>query len=271
MVVEAKKQLKTVDDIANRISVDTKSIRDRLATIESQPEAERTDAIDKLRENFGLLIDDIANELTKIAVQLNPKLTRTEAAPNQKTHNKKERNHPMSDSTEEYECSEPIRSRKFKKRRKVARSGRSVSGSSDLSSNSEESPLGKDKPKTPENKPYVMTQNVDDLMNGGASNSANESLTKENDLLGFDDAEIGIKTEIMLNSEQISSQKNATNETSQMDTETSKDKSVVNSQNTNNMSAMQEMDRSSSSSSFSDKLGDDDDDDDDEEDENVRK
>lgn len=290
---ELKHGLDVVKDITTRMSVDAEKIRGRLMNIDKQPETERNDVIEKLRENFGLLIGDMANELSKIALKLNPKVyIENNKAKSQKVTDKKNKHRSVSDSNDESNSDDHLLTpRKVKRRRKKPREAVGGSGSTSLSSSSDERSLNKEKrPKPTTDEPFVMTQDVDDLMNCGASNSANDSLTKENDFSGFDDQvddiEIGIKTEAMLNSESMS-QRNITNEKSpsqsqnQVKTDTTNDKSVVNenntSQNTNketdpvNMSAITILNRSSSSTSLSENHDVDDDDDDDEDDDEIRK
>lgn len=191
-----KNDVKFVEDIALRISMDTKSIRNRLAEMENQPEKERLDAIREISRNFGLLVEDMANELNKTAVKFNPNKP-TDKSPNKKLKNWSHNSSSTEDELTDSDESSKQRLRKLKRRRKMTKSRANMSGEN--SSNSEELPN-----RIIKDEPYIISQDFDDLMNGGTSNSANESLTKENDLLGFDhvnDVEIGIKTEAMLNSE----------------------------------------------------------------------
>lgn len=197
-----KNDIKFVEDIALRISMDTKSIRNRLSEIENQPEKERVDAIRAINQNFGLLVEDMANQLNKTALKLNPKKP-SDTTSMQKSPNKKARKlSRISSSTEDEESdsdessSHRRVSHKMKRRRKLARSRANLS--SGASSNSEDLPN-----RNIKDEPFVISQDLDELMNG-TSNSANESLTKEKDLLGFDhlnDMEVGIKTDAMLNSD----------------------------------------------------------------------
>lgn len=274
------------------MSVDAEKMRGRLVNIEKQSETERNDVIEKLRENLGLLIGDMANELTKLALKLNPKVyIENNKANIQKVADKKNKSRSVSDSSDESNVNDHLLTpRKVKRRRKKARGAVSASGSTSSSSSSDERSVNKEKRSKPmSDEPFVMTQDVDELMNCGTSNSANESLTKENDFSGFadqvDDIEIGIKTEVMLNSESLS-QRSSTNEKSpsqiQVKTGTTNDNSVVNenktSQNTSketdpvNMSAITILNRSSSSTSLSENQDVDDDAvDEDEDDDEIRK
>lgn len=199
VVVELRSELKAVDDIANRVSIDATSIRTKLKNIENQSEDERTQAIGKLRENLALLVEDMANELTKMAVKLNP----SKATSIQKVRDGKSKSRSVSDSTDADSGKSESRrkSRKLKRRRKIPKSQAGLSESTtDLSSNSED--MVDRGTRIVKDEPYVVSQSIDDLMNGNASNSANESIRKENDFLGFDnddddgEFEIGIKTEL---------------------------------------------------------------------------
>lgn len=58
--------LKMIEDIADRLKIDSHMIRKKLKVIEEQPEAEHLPEVERLRFNFSLLADDMANELTKI-------------------------------------------------------------------------------------------------------------------------------------------------------------------------------------------------------------
>lgn len=201
MLQTVKNDIKIVEDIAIRISMDTKSIHNRLADIENQPEAERLIAIREIGQNFGLLVEHMANQLNKTATKLNPK-KESETASVLKSPIKKVKKSSRSssstgsDTTDSEGGSSSLRriSRKTKRRRKLARSR---ADASNTSSNSE------DLPKRIKEEPLVISQDMEDLMNG-ASNSANESLTRENDLLGFghvNSMEVDKKTEAMLNSD----------------------------------------------------------------------
>lgn len=222
--------IKLVEDIALRISMDTKSIRNRLTNIENQSEKERRDAIREISQNFGLLVEHMANELNKTAINLNPTKANDTRISIQKSPSKKvkklSRGSSSSltddDSTDSGESLSHRRmSRRTKRRRKLAKSRANVS--SNMSSNSE------DLPKRIKDEPLNISQDMDDLVNG-ASNSANESLTKENDLLGFDDAMLNSDPKISSPNASKSSNKCPPNESSTADLTTG-EKSIPNDSN----------------------------------------
>lgn len=177
--------LKFVEDIALRISMDTKSIRNRMLEMQNQTEQERIDAVREIKQNFGLLVEDMASQLNKTANKLNPKKA-IDTTSVQKSPMKRVKKYCSSTDDEDTDSGQSSShrklSRKTKRRRKIATS-RGASAP-DSSSNSEDLPVHNIKEE-----PLIISQDINDLMNGGgASNSANESLTKENDLLGFDQA-----------------------------------------------------------------------------------
>lgn len=209
LVQMVQNDLKFVEDIALRISIDTKLIRGQMIEIQKKSEQEQIHAVRDMSENFGLLVADIANELSKTAIKLNPKTAPDTKAINQQNSpikRAKKWSHSSSSTDDEDTGSDKSsshrkQSRKMKRRRKVATSRASAPGTS---SNSE-----KDLPhRNIKEEPLVISQDVHDLMNGGgASNSANESLSKENDLLGFDqlnNAEMHKELDEMLNSSKAS-------------------------------------------------------------------
>lgn len=294
-VLELRSDLKAVDDIANRVTIDATSIRAKLANFENQSESERTQAVGKLRENLALLVDDMAKELTKMAIKLNPIKTSNETeSPTKKPGDRMSKILSLSDSTDQdSDKSESRRkSRKLKRRRKIPKSQAELSDSTtDLSSKSEDmvdkgTGIVKDEP-------FIISQNIDDLMNGNASNSANESIRKENDFLGFDndddDFEIGIKTELndTFSSQLLTSQKpvsQSSNGPKDRDADSDESTEIIDhdkelkaaTEKTTENSAIESMevdeDRSSSVASLSDNndmINEDDDSDDDDED--IRK
>lgn len=276
-----RNDIKIVEDIALRISMDTKSIRDRLSEIESKPEKERTDTIREINQNFGLLVEHMANQLNKTALKLNPKKA-SDTTSIQKSPNKKAKKSPRSSSSTEDEetdsgesTSHRRSSRKMKRRRKLTRSR--ANASSSASSNSEDLPN-----RNIKDEPFVISQDLEDLMNG-TSNSANESLTKENDLLGFDhvnDMEIGIKTGAMLNSDPTILSPNAAKSSNKCPNQSSTDltagkNSTPNESNDKVMdvstnSALEPMNEESAALSSNDIIDNDDDDEDDEDEEIAR-
>lgn len=294
-MLELRSDLKAVDDIANRVTIDATSIRAKLANFENQSESERAQAVGKLRENLALLVDDMAKELTKMAIKLNPIKTSNETeSPTKKPGDRMSKILSLSDSTDQdSDKSESRRkSRKLKRRRKIPKSQAELSDSTtDLSSKSEDmvdkgTGIVKDEP-------FIISQNIDDLMNGNASNSANESIRKENDFLGFDndddDFEIGIKTELndTFSSQLLTSQKpvsQSSNGPKDRDADSDESTEIIDhdkelkaaTEKTTENSAIESMevdeDRSSSVASLSDNndmINEDDDSDDDDED--IRK
>lgn len=231
---QIRKDLRTVDNMANRLSIDVKLIQSRVTEINAQSETERQpEAIEKLRENMGLLVEHIAKELTQIAIKLNPKIapTTVETA-TQKTPEKRPTS--LSDSTDiehNYANESSRKSRKLKRRRKLPKNHSDISDSMNVSSNSDGSFSDRNPTRNIKDEPFVISQNLDDVINGTGSNSANESIRKENDFRGFDnvdDNEFSIKTEVMLNSESlISNQSNNEPNTSQTAMDVSKEASLI--------------------------------------------
>lgn len=302
-VIELRTDLKAVDDIANRVKIDATSIRAKLVNFENQSESERSQTVGKLRENLALLVDDMAKELTKMAIKLNPiKASIETQSSTQKTVERKSKSR-FSDSTDiqDSDKSESRRkSRKLKRRRKVPKSLAELSDSSmDLSSNSED--MVNKGTAIIKDEPFIISQNIDDLMNGNASNSANESIRKENDFLGFDnddddnDFEIGLKTELndtnssqLLTIQKPVSQNSNSSKDKDADSDESTEiidhhdkqfKATKEKEKTTENSAIESMevdaDRSSSVASLSDNNDlideNDDDDDDSDDDEDIRK
>ncbi|XP_031623434.1 transcriptional regulator ATRX-like isoform X3 [Contarinia nasturtii] len=235
LVAELQTELKSIDDMANRIATDTASIRSKLGDIEKQPQAEKS--ISKLRVNLSLLVEDVSKELKKVAIKLNPTMASVES----KRENKSE-NRSLSHSTDEDSDISKSRRKipKLKRRRKKPKGN--TSDSTALSSSSEDSfPVAKNDTM---DEPFVVTQNIDDLINQNGSNSANGSIRKENDFLGFDnvDFENGIKNEEQL-SESISSQQqlsdkdqnkmDTSNELSEQDTQIINQKATESEQSNN--------------------------------------
>lgn len=221
--------------MANRLSIDVKLIQSRVTEIDAQSETERQpEAIEKLRENMGLLVEHIAKELTQIAIKLNPKIapTTVETA-TQKTPEKRPTSQ-FSDSTDiehNYANESSRKSRKLKRRRKQPKNHSDISDSMNVSSNSDGSFSDGNPTRNIKDEPFVISQNLDDVINGTGSNSANESIRKENDFRGFDnvdDNEFNIKAEVMLNSESlISNQSNNEPNTSQTAMDVSKEASSI--------------------------------------------
>lgn len=275
--------------MANRISIDITTMFGDLSEIQKKPETERSMAIDDLRKNVGLLVDDIAKGLTKIAIKFHPELVPTKAeAATQKTPDKRRTSQRSSDSTDDNSDSFERKSRKLKKRRKVPKNHSDISDSMHVSSDSIDSDADKDKAVDDVKKePFIVSQNLDDLINGTGSNSANESIRKENDFLGFenvDDFDVGIKREVMLNSEsmlssQSANEKNSSSKAMDVSKDTSDDESteIINYDEKpakSNDSAIKETDLSSDAASLNDADIDhieDDDDDDDDGDDDIRK
>lgn len=211
-----KTDMKAVDDMANRISIDNASIRTKLTDIENQPDPTiRTQLVMKLRENLALLVADMANELNNIASKLDPKLRHNGIESIvQRPLDTKSKSRSFDDSSDENsDLSESRRkSRRLMRRRKVKKSNL-TNKSTDYSSSSDDY-YTKNITKIKNEEPLVISQNVDDLMNENASNSANGSIRKENDFLGFDndDFDIGIKSEVLLNESLLSQQTTNTNQ-----------------------------------------------------------
>lgn len=216
-VFELRSELKSVEDIAKRVSIDATSIQSKLMDIESKSEGERILMIEKLRENLALLVDDMADELTKMAIKLNPNRSSEEIESSaQKLKDRKSKSRSLSDSSDidsDQSTSQRIL-RKVKRRRKITKSqAERSSTSTDLSSNSED--VVDKGTLNVKDEPFVISQNIDDLMNG----ASNESIRKQTDFLGFgndddnddDGFEIGIKTEFndTLSSQLPTSPKNA--------------------------------------------------------------
>lgn len=272
MVLVVRNDLKTVDDMANRIKVDTQLIQNKLTEVEKQPEADRPAGIEKLRENFALLVKDMANELTKIALKLRPNAAQTETdSSSRKLSDKMPKDRLVSESTD-YDSDSYRKSRKLKRRRKLRRSQADVSDSSNLSSTSKNSRLHESEAKKFRSEPEVISQDMDEILEAPGSNKSNESISKENDFIGFEDVDeidIGIKTEVMLNSESMSSQnatisqKTDTNTNTKQTLNVSDQKSseciTINTSNESkadesNNSAIQELDQSSSADSDNDRM-----------------
>lgn len=212
--------LKIVDDIASRLKIDTTSIRNKLASIEKQSEVEKHSTMVKLRENLGLLADDMALQLRKIAHKLNPNKSHNESEQLLvKSRVQRSRSRSSSDSADEDNSNNESKRKfkKLKKRRKLHKTQAERSDSTDFSSNSEDA---SNKSARRKDEPFIIAQDIDEVLNGNAnSNSANESLRKENDFLGFDD-EIDIKQEATLNDSILSNPQSSLIET-QNSTETS--------------------------------------------------
>lgn len=290
MVLVVRNDLKTVEDMANRIQVDTQSIRNKLTEIEKQAEAERPAGIEKLRENFSLLVKDMANELSKIALKLRPNAVQTETdSSDRKLSEKKPKTRLVSDSTDEDSDSHRIKRKLKHRRRKVRRSQADniMSDSSNVTSTSKNSLLEQPKAKKFKEEPEVISQDIDEILEAPGSNKSNESTSKENDFIGFDDIDdidIGIKTEVMLNSESISSQNATSTQNTNTNTKTSAatnasmekssecitlNTSSESKANESNNSAIRKLDESSSAESDNDRMTPTLDDD--EEDEEIRK
>lgn len=277
---EINRSLKLAAEMGNRISSDVKSIQKSITEIDKVSEAERTKTIEKFGVNVGLLLDDVAKELNKIAIKLNPNLIpgRVDTA-TQKTPEKKSKSRVESDSTDEDNYSESHRkSRKLKRRRKTRLNPSDISDSMNKSSSSEEYFSDKNALNNIKDEPFVISQNIDDLINGTGSNSANGSIRKENDFLGFDDdIEIGIKTELNNSEPTFSSQKDASQNAMEVSKEASSIEDDESTQIINyhhspeqKISVKKGTDYSSSTGSLSDQnIFDNDDDDDDDDD--IRK
>lgn len=204
VVLELRSELKSVDDIAKRVSIDVTSFQSKLMDIESKSDAERLQTIEKLRENLALLAEDMANELTKMSIKLNPNKPKNEIECSAiKVKDRKSKSRSLSDSSDiDSDHSTSRRKlRKIKRRRKITKSQAELSSTStELSSNSEDV-VDRGTVNVKE-EPFVISQNMDDLMNG----ASNESIRKQNDFHGFGDGdnddgaddgfEIGIKTEL---------------------------------------------------------------------------
>lgn len=276
MVLELKNELKKVEEMSDTIKTNTQSLSNRLITIETQPNDQRISATEQFRKGFAMFIEDVANELTQLAIKLNPK-SKLNHKSNHKLPSRREssRSSNYSSDTEASNSNGSHRkSRRLKRRRKLPKSKADVAMSTDISSD------GDNLVAKNTSEPIVMIQDVDDLMNSGAnSNSANESLSKENDLHGFDvtdEVEFGIKTELMLNTTNEKSLMESAEKSFVSDTadknisieSVASEKSVNKVADGMNNSAIEEMDRSSTD--LSDHFNDDDDDDD-EDDEEIRK
>lgn len=174
---EINRNLKLAAEMGNRISSDVKSIQKSITEIGKVSEAERTKTIEKFGINVGLLLDDVAKELNKIAIKLNPNLIpgRVDTA-TQKTPEKKSKSRVVSDSTDEDNYSESHRkSRKLKRRRKTRLNPNDISDSMNKSSSSEEYFSDKNALNNIKDEPFVISQNIDDLINGtGSKHSGND-------------------------------------------------------------------------------------------------
>lgn len=204
LLLETTNDLKYVGDMADRIKIDTLTIRNKLMEIEQQSEAERQSAIEKLRENFGLLVEDMIKELTKIGNKFRPNVAQNDSDLLVQLRVQRSRSRSSSEISGEVNSDSESRRKlkRLKKRRRLHKNQNEHSDSTNSSSNSDAASTRRNE----NGKPFVISQNIDDVMNGNAnSNSANESIRKENDFLGFDDNyEIDIKQEAILN-ESISS------------------------------------------------------------------
>lgn len=140
-------------------------------------------------------MEDMAKELHKTAMKLNPKIMHKETELQLPTTLHKKMKTSQSDlSVDE---NNEFRRKKLKKRRKRQKS--EPNNSNTTSSSSDDSVDKRSKRSENTDEPFVISQNIDELLNGNAnSNSANGSIRKENDFLGFDDIDIDIKSEGML-------------------------------------------------------------------------
>lgn len=264
-MIDIKNELKIIDEMADRIKIDAKSIGNQVTSIEGEPDNQRAIEVEKLRENLSLLVKDIAKELNKMAVKLSPAIIiESSHKPSETITNPQKAKRRNSSSDEESHSHQSRKARKLKKRRKFHK----ISSSSTNSSSSEEPA----KENGIKDEPFVISQNIDELMNGSRSNSAHESIHKENDFLGFDnedDIEIGIKTEVMLNSDpahQSSEVENSEVDSSQLTVMAVETASQIDKQQKQD-NEIQEMEESSSNASIAGNIFDDDDDDD----EDIRK
>lgn len=224
-----KATLKRVDDMKRRISVDLKGVYEKLSEIELNTDpAYRNKTANTLSDNFGLLIDDVAQELTSIADTFKPtekekakeieKETKNESqiqrspASTQEINsvrlNKDAKNRLLADTTDSDESvATTKKDRKTKHRRRKARTSKDSSVSSkdeSIASLTNNKALSSTEPS----QPLVVSQTIEDLYNSDLNKKDDVPTTSadsrkddhEDDFLGFEgtsEIDIGIKTELL--------------------------------------------------------------------------